>query len=159
MLFLLLVPASAPMNIINIELSARHFVISWDELPTEDENGLVRHYVINITEVNTGIDWYLTSSSPEVTLSDLHPYNNYSIVVAAYTIGTGPFSDPLLITTAQDGNYFMFKPLLIFFFKKYLQVLPQVYNLSVRLLQELLLNGYHLQLIKGTVLLLDIILQ
>ncbi len=46
----------------------------------------------------------LNSSSPTLTVPGLHPSYDYSIEVAAVTIGAGPFSSPVAITTPDDGE-------------------------------------------------------
>ena len=75
----------------------------WDELPNEDKNGIIRYYLVNVTETNTGYHYQTTSTTSDITLSNLHPYYTYSITVAAYTIEEGPFSTPVTFTTLQDG--------------------------------------------------------
>ena len=75
----------------------------WDELPSEDENGIIRYYLVNVTETNTGYHYQTTSTTSDITLSNLHPYYTYSVTVAAYTIEEGPFSTPVTFTTLQDG--------------------------------------------------------
>ena len=75
----------------------------WDELPSEDENGIIRYYLVNVTETNTGYHYQTTSTTTDIALTILHPYYTYSITVAAYTIEEGPFSAPVTFTTLQDG--------------------------------------------------------
>ena len=75
----------------------------WDELPSEDKNGIIRYYLVNVTETNTGHHYQTTSTTTDIALSNLHPYYTYSITVAAYTIEEGPFSTPVSFTTLQDG--------------------------------------------------------
>ena len=77
----------------------------WDELASEDENGIIRYYLVNVTEINTGYHYQTTSTTSDIALSNLHPYYTYSITVAAYTIEEGPFSTPVSFTTLQDGMF------------------------------------------------------
>ena len=38
-------------------------------------------------------------------VSDLEEYVNYNITVRAYTsVGPGPYSDPMIVRTSEDGN-------------------------------------------------------
>ena len=75
----------------------------WDEIPSKDENGIIRYYLVNVTETNTGYHYQTTSTTSDIALSNLHPYYTYSITVAAYTIEEGPFSTPVSFTTLQDS--------------------------------------------------------
>ena len=77
----------------------------WDEISSEDENGIIRYYLVNVTETNTGYHYQTTSITSDIALSNLHPYYTYSITVAAYTIEKGPFSTPVSFTTLQDGMF------------------------------------------------------
>ena len=70
----------------------------------EDRNGIIREYVINITEVNTGSIVQKVSTTNSLLLENLHPYYTYSVMVAAYTIESGPYSTAFLFTTAEDGK-------------------------------------------------------
>ena len=70
----------------------------------EDQNGIVREYVINITEVDTGSTVQKVSTTNSLTLENLHPYYTYAIVVAAFTIESGPYSASFSFTTAEDGE-------------------------------------------------------
>ena len=56
------VPASAPVNIESSTVTSTMVEISWDPLPSEDENGIVRHYLINVTEIQTGNTFQTPSS-------------------------------------------------------------------------------------------------
>ena len=38
-----------------------------------------------------------------ITLSSLHPFYSYQCYVAAITVATGPFSDPVNVRTLQAG--------------------------------------------------------
>ena len=85
-------------------MTSKSLTINWEALHLEDQNGLVRHYLINVTETDTGSQFQYTSTTTDVTLADLHPYYTYSISVSAFTIAAGPLSDPIIILTAQDGK-------------------------------------------------------
>ena len=57
-----------------------------------------------VTEVPSGREWFLVAIDTEITLASLHPFYNYSCVVAAYTVDIGPFSQPFFILTGEEGN-------------------------------------------------------
>ena len=62
------------------------------------------HYVITYTEVETGRTFVTMSSNTAATLGDLHPFYEYNITVAAFTIEIGPPSTSITIQTLEDGE-------------------------------------------------------
>ena len=79
-----------------------------------DHNGIIRSYVISVMETNTGRQILITSHFQNQRIDSIFPYNNYSCEVAAVTINTGPYSRPVVITTAQAGVYIKY-----FIFQRY----------------------------------------
>ena len=69
-----------------------------------DQNGVVDYYNVIVTEVPTDRQWNLVAIDTQITLASLHPYYHYSCVVAAYTVGLGPFSQPFFALTGEEGN-------------------------------------------------------
>ena len=57
-----------------------------------------------MTEVPTGRKWSLVAVNPQIIMGSLHPYYNYSCVVAAYTVALGPFSQSFFALTGEEGN-------------------------------------------------------
>ena len=97
------VPDSAPTSVQSTAVTSTSIDIDWDSLPTENENGIVRHYIVNVTEVQTGNTFQIMSSDESATLTNLHPAYQYTLTVAAYTVGLGPYSTVLTVTTLEDG--------------------------------------------------------
>ena len=93
--------------------------LAWSPPPTNTHNGEIVHYIIIYKELQTGQNTTVTSFNTAVILGNLHPFYNYSITVAAFTIATGPLSAPLHIQTSEDGEHNIssllssFKPMLI----------------------------------------------
>lgn len=77
----------------------------WDPPPFDRQNGFIRQYLVNVTEIDTGTNYLLTSTSTELTVYSLHPYYFYEFTVAAVTVGVGPASLPITIQTNEDGEY------------------------------------------------------
>lgn len=78
-------------------LSPTVFLLTWLPPLAGDGNGVVRNYTINITELETGrMEQYVTSDL-NITVSSRHPFYRYRYVLAAETIGLGPFTDPTVI--------------------------------------------------------------
>ena len=59
---------------------------------------------MNITELDTGQHFQVVSSTSSVSVTSLHPFYNYEWTVSAFTVGKGPYSVPLSITTLEDGK-------------------------------------------------------
>ena len=59
--------------------------------------------MINITQIDTSSTWQNTSTSTEIALS-LHPFYQYSFVIAAVTVYQGPFSERIVIEMPEDGR-------------------------------------------------------
>lgn len=76
--------------------------------PTTHHNGIIRHFVIIITEINTGSKFQLTSEATSEVVSSLHPFYTYEVVVAAVTTDIGPFSDSIVFQLPEDGKMQIF---------------------------------------------------
>ena len=79
--------------------------LSWSPPPVNSRNGIITEYRINITEAITGTVITLTSTATSITALGLHPYYTYECIVSAFTVGIGPYSQAVQITTPQDGNH------------------------------------------------------
>lgn len=80
------------------------FTISWNYPPPADWNGQIRHFVVNITEVNTKLRYELTTTSNTLEVNFLHPFYTYLCSVAAVTVSSGPYSHPVSVTTMSAGE-------------------------------------------------------
>ena len=96
-------PASPPQDLQTTILSSTSIILMWREPRSGDQNGLIRLYHINVTEIETGVDWQLMSNDTNVTVQPLHPFYSYNLAVAAQTLGLGPFSSPIQIEMPEDG--------------------------------------------------------
>ena len=70
----------------------------------ENRNGIVRHYIVNVTEMETGLDFQSNSSMESLSLVNLHPAYTYLISVCAVTISRGPCSIAVNAVTREDGK-------------------------------------------------------
>lgn len=82
------------------------FILSWNHPPEEDWNGQIRHSLVNITEVNTGLQYEPTTASNTIEINFLHPFYTYLCSVAAFTVSPGPYSTPVPVTTMSAGDSF-----------------------------------------------------
>jgi len=63
---------------------------------------VIRHYLINVTEQETGRVLQLTSEETDITIGSLHPYYTYHCAIAAVTVAEGPFIT-ITVRTKEDG--------------------------------------------------------
>ena len=70
----------------------------------EFQNGLIRRYLICVTETETGNIFNYSTPLTSYVLYSLHPHYNYVIEVAAETVAPGPFSAPVVVQTLTDGT-------------------------------------------------------
>ena len=64
-------------------------------------NGVVRFYELQLSSSDSVL--FLNTTNMMMVLSDLTPGTQYTFSVRAFTVDFGPFSDPLIINTA-DGE-------------------------------------------------------
>ena len=97
-------PSSSPQSVQISAVSSTGFLVSWSAPVASDHNGNIRRYTINITEENTGSQLQFTSNTNSFRVESRHPYYNYTCRVAAVTVATGPYSEPTVVTTLEDGT-------------------------------------------------------
>ena len=98
------VPSSPPANVSAVVLNSNSISVSWDALPADLANGIIRKYTVNVTVSESQEKWTVETPLTTVTLSELHPFYTFTIQVAAHTIGPGPFSPQQTLETLQDGK-------------------------------------------------------
>lgn len=84
-----------------------HILLSWQPPPKEEVNGVVRLYLIKITEKVTNITTIMNISADRHTgteIGGLHPHYDYSLSVSAVTILPGPYSTVTVVKTLEDGK-------------------------------------------------------
>ena len=97
-------PTSPPREVSFSTVTSTTFTLSWIEPPSADQNGLIRQYQINITEVDTQMEFTYSVMTTEFTVEFLHPYYCYTCSVTAVTISAGPYSNALTICTEIDSK-------------------------------------------------------
>ena len=80
------------------------FTLTWQPPSFEGSNGVIRQYVVQVVELETGILFMEISNVTNITLDNLHPFYTYSCRIAAETIGVGPFSVPITVQVNEDGK-------------------------------------------------------
>ena len=91
-------------------VNATALFLRWLPPAPEQQNGIIVQYTITVTELSTStsIDIVSTSNKTDTVVSDLHPFYQYDIQVAAGTILTGPPSDFISIQMPESGTYQMY---------------------------------------------------
>ena len=56
-----------------------------------------------MTETETGNQYQISTDSAQYTFEGLHPFYRYTFIVAALTVGQGPFSEIYPLQMPQDG--------------------------------------------------------
>ena len=83
------------------------FVI-WDDVPSEDQNGIIRRYTVRYRSVRVEGPFNTTTVfTKEANLTGLIKDESYNVSVLATTNkGDGPYSDPAIFTTNENSGYF-----------------------------------------------------
>jgi len=102
--FVFTAPSGPPQRISAVALSPRRIQINWSQPLSEEQNGIIRSYTVNITVAETDRHIQLTTNNTTITAEGLHPYYNYHISVAAVTTARGPYSVNQVVQTPQDGK-------------------------------------------------------
>ena len=81
--------------------------VSWQPPLDIDHNGPINGYVIQYTRVGSSVTTIETiTNKVTYTISGLDAYVNYSVMVAALNInGSGPFSDPVVERSGDNGKW------------------------------------------------------
>lgn len=102
---LLTAPSGSVQNLSGIPLDSQAILLMWAPPPLNEQNGIIRSYEVYVTETETGILKNYTTSSTNITITELHPFYTYSCAISAITVSEGPASHPATVTTPQDGNF------------------------------------------------------
>ena len=83
--------------------------ITWEEIPPMNRNGIITTYEVLFEplEIFDGqlVPWQMNTSDLYILLGDLEEFIVYNISVRAFSeVGPGPYSDPIMIQTLQDGK-------------------------------------------------------
>ena len=96
-------PSSAPQILTVIALSPYIIFLDWSPPPPHSQNGVIREYRVNVTEVKTGMEFHFTTTATAIFVPFLHPYYTYECVISAYTVATGPNAE-VTVMTPEDGT-------------------------------------------------------
>ena len=115
-----LAPLAPPMSLSLASKTSTSLSLEWLTPNETLINGIIRSYLINVTEVKTSTVFEYETTLKSIIINGLHPFYNYECSVAAFTVATGPFTVPLKVQTTEDGrvnafqfNKFIFSYLLL----------------------------------------------
>lgn len=106
-------PTAEPQDASGYAVDSESIFLQWNPPPFEHQNGIIRNYIINVTELDTGVQFQYITANTQYTLYSLHPYYTYQFVISAVTVAPGPPTLPFSIQTNQDGNFATIFPLQI----------------------------------------------
>ena len=97
---------SSPVGSLNVTAPHSHAVsVVWSSLPLSDLNGILKYYSVHFTVAETLETFENKTDKTDFILTNAHPYYTYSVKVAAVTIGYGPYTHVINVTTPQNGKY------------------------------------------------------
>ena len=107
LLFLPIVPTGPPQTVIAMASDPTVLTLTWSQPVPERRNGLIQHYIISVTELDTRNTELLNTTEEMISIPDRHPFYRYSYIVAAVTIGQGPFSVASIIHMPEGGTHWI----------------------------------------------------
>ena len=84
-------------------INSTTLLFSWHAPNTDYANGILQEYHIQVIDNNTGVQINYTTDNTHLLLNNLRPNHQYTLRVAAYTTGRGPFSQLTAITLNQHS--------------------------------------------------------
>lgn len=97
-------PSGSPTDFSATVLGSSSLSFSWRPPPLEQHNGILRTYIISLTSSTENKTLTVSSNRLSVNATGLRAYTTYVCNVLAVTIGMGPPTQNIEITTAEDGK-------------------------------------------------------
>ena len=106
------VPTGPPLSPYGVAISPTLIDIIWLPPRAIDINGQIDFYIVETTELVTGIFQNFHAVEDHIFVGPVRPGYAYSCRVAAFTIGQGPFTDYFIVISQELGmsntNYCQF---------------------------------------------------
>ena len=96
-------PTGPPLNPRGTTTTLIH--LNWSSPEPIHVNGIIDHYEIRIEEVYTRRVFSLLTDEESALIGPLHPYYIYTCKIAAYTVGLGPFSQPISVQAGESRKF------------------------------------------------------
>ncbi len=97
-------PSYPPSTVEVLDVFSSNFTVEWTPPPEHAHNGIIRSYLLNITELETGRVLSRETTGLQWAIAHLHPYYTYLFTVAAVTVSAGPPTQAMLIITLETGE-------------------------------------------------------
>ena len=97
-------PVGSPVSLEVVSTLSTSVTLSWSPPPEGQLNGVLRHYVLTVQELDSSRNVTLMSINSMIVLSDLHPFYTYAIAVCPVTVDVGPCAHFDPIQLPQDGK-------------------------------------------------------
>ena len=104
-------PSASPVNLRPVDTTLTSILVTWDEVPAADQNGIILTYTVRYQMSGEGGGNASINSTtvvfptPQANLTGLKNDTRYNISVLASTIkGDGPYSQPIFVSTNQDSK-------------------------------------------------------
>lgn len=94
------------MSISAADVGSTYILLMWQPPQFDLQNGLIRQYIIEVIHNRTGLTYTVVSSTNQYRLENLFPFHTYIFSIAAVTVGVGPYSQQLTVTTLEAGMSF-----------------------------------------------------
>ena len=87
------------MIVMSPTVSSKSITVNWNEIPCIQRNGMIIRYEVEFGPSREG-----TISGRSFTANGLTPFTNYTFKVRGVnSVGSGPYSNLTIITTAEEG--------------------------------------------------------
>ena len=80
-------------------------LLRWQPPQFDLQNGRIRQYLIQVIHNRTGLTYTVVSSTNQYRLENLFPFHTYIFSIAAETVGLGPYSTQITVTTLEAGTH------------------------------------------------------
>lgn len=84
--------------------SARSISMSWGPPIREQQNGIVRYYLVTLRSAVGTVTHNISSIQQSISILGLRPYTVYNCTIQAETVRLGPSNDVIQVSTPQDGE-------------------------------------------------------
>lgn len=97
-------PTGSPLNVNSKIRSSKSIQVNWEPPEGIKQNGIITSYVIQIMSPTERRK--IISNVTNVDIFNLSPYTTYSVFVSAVnSVGKGPSTLPVTVTTLEDGKH------------------------------------------------------
>lgn len=98
-------PSGPPAGVSAAPSSARSLSISWSPPARDQQNGIIRYYLVTVRS-EFGVETRnISSIRLSTSISGLRPHTRYNCTVQAQTVRLGPPNDVIVVVTPQDSEF------------------------------------------------------